>query len=64
MAVKRIVITRDDIIKANTAMIQGKSVDFSKMPNGVVNIIRKNKPSADEIRRAFAEARRSVESDG
>jgi hypothetical protein len=39
MAVKRNVITRHDIIKANTAMIQGKSIDLSKMPCGVVNII-------------------------
>jgi hypothetical protein len=61
MAVKRNVITRHDIIKANTAMIQGKSIDFSKMPCGVVNIIRKNKPSASDIRKAFSDARRAVE---
>ncbi|MDX8127882.1 hypothetical protein QLH52_11365 [Methylomonas sp. OY6] len=61
MTVKRNVITRDAIIKANMAMIEGRAVDFSKMPSSVVNIIQKNKPSASDIRRAFAEAVRAVE---
>jgi hypothetical protein len=42
-------------------MIQGQTVDFSKMPSSVVNIIQRNKPSASDIRRAFAEAIRAVE---
>jgi len=61
MSIKRNTITRDAIIKANMALIQGKGVDFSRMPSSVANIIQQNKPSASDIRRAFSDARRAVE---
>lgn len=60
MAGKRNLITRDDVIKANTAMIQGRPVDFSSLPSSVLAIIRDNKPSTSEMRRAFADARRAT----
>ena len=61
MGTKRYAITHDAIIKANNAMMQGEAVDFSKMPSSIVTIIQQNKPSASDIRRAFSDARRSVE---
>jgi hypothetical protein len=63
MVAKRHFITREDIAKANTAMIQGKRADFSALPSSVIRIIQENKLSADEILRAFAKARRAVEAD-
>jgi hypothetical protein len=63
MSIKRNAITRDAVIKANMALIEGRTIDFSKMPSSVANIIQKNKPSSSDIRRAFTEARREVETD-
>jgi hypothetical protein len=61
MLTRRYAITHDAIIKANKAMINGESVDFSIMPSSIATIIQQNKPSASDIRRAFSHARRSVE---
>lgn len=61
MHVKRNLITRDMVVKANAAMVSQRTANVSGLPGKVVSVIRETKISREEMTRAYAEARRNVE---
>ena len=48
--------TRDMILKANTALIQGRSPDTSALPESVKTIIRETHFGRQDVESAFAKA--------
>lgn len=61
MKTKRNLITREMVIKANAAMVAKQSANLAGLPLRVVSVIRETKISREEMNRAYAEARRTVE---
>jgi hypothetical protein len=55
------VIDRAVVRKANQAVIEGKSADFSFLPQNVVAVVRDHMPTPSKTQHAFAEAQRSQE---
>lgn len=52
--------TRDMILRANTALIQGRSPDTSALPESVKTIIRETRVDPAAVESAFAKAMRKV----
>jgi hypothetical protein len=61
MNTKRNLITREMVVKANAAMVEKQSANLAGLPLRVVSVIRETKISREEMNRAYAEARRTVE---
>lgn len=61
MNTKRNLITREMVVKANAAMVAKQSANLSGLPLRVVSVIRETKISREEMNRAYAQARRTVE---
>lgn len=61
MNTKRNLITREMVVKANAAMVKKQSANLAGLPLRVVSVIRETKISREEMNRAYAEARRTVE---
>lgn len=60
MRTQQRIFSRELVRKVNQDMIDRKPVDTSGLPANLIQSIRGNKFSREEINRAFAEARRRV----